>query len=265
MHAARSPTPCETKQRRERRPLCAGNKLCPFFLAAVCRIFVFPSYSLFCATFAWAAGLHRRRGPPIPCGRALRESIARSDDLLKPVNARRERLVRSKTFSLFMLCFMSVDSAHRDILLADSQKTLRVVTETAAPICRARRGGIWALTAAEDSDLCPGPRRSEDLLDAALLGLPGNQTAAAAITRATTGPAAGYRWVGFQGGIGTGGTATDHGSVGAAGLRYMLLQGGTSDAAGVPSNKIVLFASWPCEVREKTTHLPASERMTREQ
>ena len=105
---------------------------------------------------------------------------------------------------------------------------------------------------------------SEDLMDAALLGLPGNQTAAALIARATLGPASGdggfqkpYRWVGFQGGIGTGGTATDHGSVGAAGLRYMLLQGGASDAAGVPSDKsIVLFASWPCEVRMKTNRLP---------
>ena len=42
---------------------------------------------------------------------------------------------------------------------------------------------------------------SEDFMDAALLGL-GNETAAAAIAHATVAPFSGYRWVGFQAGIG---------------------------------------------------------------
>ena len=32
-----------------------------------------------------------------------------------------------------------------------------------------------------------------------------------------------------------------------AGLRYMLLQTGLSDAAGEPSKEIVLFPAWPCD------------------
>eukprot|EP01046_Picozoa_sp_COSAG06_P042032 COSAG06_NODE_5298_length_3577_cov_8.494537_1_plen_303_part_00 len=95
---------------------------------------------------------------------------------------------------------------------------------------------------------------SEDLMDAALLGL-ANESVRGLIVRANLGPATSssgsihrtYRWVGFQGGIGTGGTATDHGAVGAAGLRYMLLHSGTSDEHGAPSDKIVLFPAWPCD------------------
>ena len=94
---------------------------------------------------------------------------------------------------------------------------------------------------------------SEDFMDAALLGL-ANETAEMAIARATLGPSVtgmpaggSYRWLGFQGGIGTGGTATDHGAVGAAGLRYMLLQSGTMDEDEVPSDQIVLFPAWPCK------------------
>jgi hypothetical protein len=56
---------------------------------------------------------------------------------------------------------------------------------------------------------------SEDLMDAALLGL-ANESVRGLIVRANLGPATSssgsihrtYRWVGFQGGIGTGGTAT---------------------------------------------------------
>ena len=95
---------------------------------------------------------------------------------------------------------------------------------------------------------------SEDLMDAALLGL-ASEAVPGLIARANLGPATStsgsvhrtYRWIGFQGGIGTGGTATDHGAVGAAGLRYMLLHSGTSDEQGVPSEKIVLFPAWPCD------------------
>ena len=91
-------------------------------------------------------------------------------------------------------------------------------------------------------------------MDAALLGLV-NESVKNAIARAVFPTACQgeakfikscLRWVGFQGGIGTGGTATDHGSVGAAGLRYMLLHTGTTDEHGALSKKIFLFPSWPC-------------------
>ena len=92
------------------------------------------------------------------------------------------------------------------------------------------------------------------MMDAALLGL-ASEAVSGLIARANLGPATSssgsvhrtYRWIGFQGGIGTGGTATDHGAVGAAGLRYMLLHSGTSNEQGVPSEKIVLFPAWPCD------------------
>jgi hypothetical protein len=87
---------------------------------------------------------------------------------------------------------------------------------------------------------------SEDYMDAALLGL-GNESTQAAIVHAMRRPSAGYRWVGFQDGIGAGGPITDHGGVMTAGLRYMLLQTGLSDAAGEPSKEIVLFPAWPCD------------------
>ena len=58
-------------------------------------------------------------------------------------------------------------------------------------------------------------------------------------------PYSGYRWVGFQAGIGAGGPITDHGGVATVGLRYMLLHSGVS-VDGVPSDKIVLFPAWPC-------------------
>jgi hypothetical protein len=86
---------------------------------------------------------------------------------------------------------------------------------------------------------------SEDFMDAALLGL-ANETASAAIAHATVEPFAGYRWVGFQAGIGAGGPITDHGGVATAGLRYMLLHSGVS-VDGVPSTKLVLFPAWPCK------------------
>jgi len=60
---------------------------------------------------------------------------------------------------------------------------------------------------------------SEDFMDAALLGM--NESAAGAIAHANVAPFAGYRWVGFQAGIGAGGPITDHGGVATAGLRYM--------------------------------------------
>ena len=81
-------------------------------------------------------------------------------------------------------------------------------------------------------------------MDAALLGL-ANETAAAAIAHATVAPYTGYRWVGFQAGIGAGGPITDHGGVSTAGLRYMLLNTGAS-VDGAPSNRITLFPAWPC-------------------
>eukprot|EP01052_Picozoa_sp_SAG31_P028597 SAG31_NODE_2774_length_5106_cov_5.381748_7_plen_635_part_00 len=86
---------------------------------------------------------------------------------------------------------------------------------------------------------------SEDFMDAALLGL-ANETATAAIAHAKVAPYTGYRWVGFQAGIGAGGPITDHGGVATAGLRYMLMQTGVS-VDGVPSSKIVLFPAWPCK------------------
>jgi hypothetical protein len=81
-------------------------------------------------------------------------------------------------------------------------------------------------------------------MDAALLGL-ANETASAAIAHATVAPYSGYRWVGFQAGIGAGGPITDHGGVATAGLRYMLLQSGVS-VDGSLSQQIVLFPAWPC-------------------
>ena len=86
---------------------------------------------------------------------------------------------------------------------------------------------------------------SEDFMDSALLGL-ANETASAAIAHAIVAPYSGYRWVGFQAGIGAGGPITDHGGVATAGLRYMLMQSGLS-VDGVPSKKIVLFPAWPCK------------------
>jgi hypothetical protein len=85
---------------------------------------------------------------------------------------------------------------------------------------------------------------SEDFMDAALLGL-GNETASAAIAHATVAPFSGYRWVGFQAGIGAGGPITDHGGVATAGLRYMLLHSGVSEN-GAATKKLVLFPAWPC-------------------
>ena len=64
---------------------------------------------------------------------------------------------------------------------------------------------------------------SEDFMEAALLGL-ANETAGMAIARATVAPYTGYRWVGFQAGIGAGGPITDHGGVATAGLRCALFQ-----------------------------------------
>lgn len=55
---------------------------------------------------------------------------------------------------------------------------------------------------------------SEDLMDAALLGMPTEATRGV-IARATVPPYTGYRWPGFQAGIGAGGPITDHGGVGA--------------------------------------------------
>ena len=57
-------------------------------------------------------------------------------------------------------------------------------------------------------------------MDSALLGL-ANETASAAIAHAIVAPYSGYRWVGFQAGIGAGGPITDHGGVATAGLRYI--------------------------------------------
>lgn len=85
---------------------------------------------------------------------------------------------------------------------------------------------------------------SEDFMDAALLGL-ANETAAAAIAHATVPPYTGYRWVGFQAGIGAGGPITDHGGVAMAGLRYMLLHP-PALLEGVPDRQILLFPAWPC-------------------
>ena len=56
---------------------------------------------------------------------------------------------------------------------------------------------------------------SEDLMDAALLGMPAEATRGA-IARAEVPPFSGYRWPGFQPGIGAGGPITDHGGVGAS-------------------------------------------------
>eukprot|EP00040_Diaphanoeca_grandis_P036043 m.228213 g.228213 ORF g.228213 m.228213 type:complete len:1005 (+) comp33539_c0_seq1:52-3066(+) len=86
---------------------------------------------------------------------------------------------------------------------------------------------------------------SEDLMDAALLGL-ANESARGAIARASVKPYTGLRWIGFQAGIGAGGPITDHGGVATAGLRYMLLQTRVADESGLANNKIVLFPAWPC-------------------
>ena len=87
---------------------------------------------------------------------------------------------------------------------------------------------------------------SEDLMDAALLGL-ADEAAAAAVARANVAPYTGYRWVGFQGGIGAGGPITDHGGVATAGLRYMLLHPATlAHGANLDKQAIVLFPAWPC-------------------
>eukprot|EP00035_Acanthoeca_spectabilis_P030105 m.476095 g.476095 ORF g.476095 m.476095 type:complete len:679 (+) comp40063_c0_seq1:968-3004(+) len=87
---------------------------------------------------------------------------------------------------------------------------------------------------------------SEDFMDAALLGL-ANETAMLAVSRASVPPYTGYRWLGFQAGIGAGGPITDHGGVATAGLRYMLMQTGVLNASGVPTDLIVLFPAWPCQ------------------
>lgn len=96
---------------------------------------------------------------------------------------------------------------------------------------------------------------SEDFMDAALLGL-GNETASAAIAHATVPPFQGYRWVGFQAGIGAGGPITDHGGVATAGLRYMLLQSGVPAGA----KNILLFPAWPCKdwAVDFTLHAPGN-------
>lgn len=86
---------------------------------------------------------------------------------------------------------------------------------------------------------------SEDFMDAALLGL-ANETAREAIARATVLPYTGYRWIGFQAGIGAGGPITDHGGVATAGLRYMLMHTGILSASGTLTPQIVLFPAWPC-------------------
>jgi hypothetical protein len=86
---------------------------------------------------------------------------------------------------------------------------------------------------------------SEDLMDMGLLGL-ANESASAAISRANVPPYTGYRWIGFQAGIGAGGPITDHGGVATAGLRYMLLHTGVL-VDGEPSNRLVLFPAWPCQ------------------
>lgn len=87
---------------------------------------------------------------------------------------------------------------------------------------------------------------SNDLMDAALLGL-ANETATGAVARANRPPYTGYRWLGFQDGIGAGGPITDHGGVATAGLRYMLMQTGVTAGDGTDSStKILLFPSWPC-------------------
>lgn len=87
---------------------------------------------------------------------------------------------------------------------------------------------------------------SEDFMDAALLGL-ANETAGEAIARANVAPYDGYRWLGFQAGIGAGGPITDHMGVGTAGLRYMLMHHGATEANGsFASNKIIMLPAWPC-------------------
>jgi hypothetical protein len=78
-----------------------------------------------------------------------------------------------------------------------------------------------------------------------LLGL-ANDSVAYAIDRAKEAPYTGYRWIGFQSGIGAGGPITDHGGVATAGLRYMLLHTGAL-VDGAPSDRLVLFPAWPCD------------------
>ena len=88
---------------------------------------------------------------------------------------------------------------------------------------------------------------SQDAMDAALLGLR-EEASTLVAARAQVPPFAGYRWPGFQAGIGAGGPITDHGGVTTAALRYLLLQTGLNDGGGAPtSRQIVLFAAWPCD------------------
>jgi hypothetical protein len=83
----------------------------------------------------------------------------------------------------------------------------------------------------------------QDVMDAALLGLPGSASAGMIAERAARPPALGYRWLGFQGGLGCGGPCTDHMGVSTAALRYMLIQ--TALRGDIDANAIVLFPSWP--------------------
>eukprot|EP01046_Picozoa_sp_COSAG06_P075416 COSAG06_NODE_23547_length_688_cov_1.359932_1_plen_99_part_10 len=73
----------------------------------------------------------------------------------------------------------------------------------------------------------------QDVMDAALLGLPGSESAGMIAERAAYPPALGYRWVGFQSGLACGGPCTDHMGVTTAALRYMLIQ--------TSANKRLLF------------------------
>jgi hypothetical protein len=73
------------------------------------------------------------------------------------------------------------------------------------------------------------------------------EATAEAIGRANVQPYTGYRWIGFQAGIGAGGPITDHGGVATAGLRYMIMHTGVTEPDGSDSSKILLFPAWPCD------------------
>ena len=83
----------------------------------------------------------------------------------------------------------------------------------------------------------------QDILDAALLGL-GDESANLIADRAMQPPFEGFRWPGFQGGIGSGGPITDGAGVSAAGLRLMVLQSGLSGEG--KEKTILVLPSWPC-------------------
>eukprot|EP00930_Biecheleria_cincta_P085298 TRINITY_DN74697_c0_g1_i1.p1 TRINITY_DN74697_c0_g1~~TRINITY_DN74697_c0_g1_i1.p1 ORF type:complete len:802 (+),score=92.72 TRINITY_DN74697_c0_g1_i1:59-2464(+) len=86
---------------------------------------------------------------------------------------------------------------------------------------------------------------AQDLMEAALLGLPGTESAVMLAERWADPVVSGYRFPIFQAGVGCTGPCTDHSGVSTAGLRYMLLQSNL-EGEKVDPNTIVLFPSWPC-------------------